>query len=135
MESKGGGSSDPLNWARAAEAMKGCHLEEVRGYVKTYSDCEEVVIKGKDLTVAHVAALARRPDVLVKLDAEAAKQRVDECSEWLVQGVTEGREIQGVTTGFGAAGHRRTNQAFELQKELIRSALPPEIDIPEVTQL
>ena len=116
-----GVSSDPLNWECAAEAMQGCHLDEVRGYVKTYYEAEEVVIKGKDLTVAHVAVIARRPEVAFKLNAGAAKRRVDECSDWIVQSIKDGRDINGVTTGFGAASHRRTNQALQLQLELIRS--------------
>jgi phenylalanine ammonia-lyase len=112
--------SDPLNWACAAEAMKGCHLDEVKGYVKTYYEAEEVVIEGKDLTVAHVAVIARRPEVVFKLNAGVAKSRVDECSDWIVQSIKDGRDINGVTTGFGAASHRRTNQALQLQLELIR---------------
>ena len=120
-ERRDGVSSDPLNWVRAAEAMKGCHLDEVIGYVKTYYEAEEVVIEGKDLTVAHVAVIARRPEVYVKLNADVARSRVDECSNWIVQSIKEGRDILGVTTGFGAASHRRTNQALQLQLELIRS--------------
>ncbi|KAG0589878.1 hypothetical protein KC19_1G055600 [Ceratodon purpureus] len=119
-ERRDGVSSDPLNWVRVAEAMKGCHLDEVIGYVKTYYEAEEVVIEGKDLTVAHVAVIARRPEVYVKLNADVARSRVDECSNWIVQSIKEGRDILGVTTGFGAASHRRTNQALQLQLELIR---------------
>lgn len=111
---------DPLNWVRTAKAMEGSHLDEVKSFVQTFFECEEVSLEGTRLTVAHVAAVARRPEVHVVLNAAVAKRRVDESSNWILESVRNGSQIPGVTTGFGAAGHRRTNQAVELQQELIR---------------
>jgi phenylalanine ammonia-lyase len=114
------GNADPLNWARAAAAMRGSHLEEVKRMVATYYQSSRVAIEGVNLTVAQVAAVARRPEVSVVLDAENAKARVDESSSWVLNKIMNGGDIYGVTTGFGATSHRRTQQGVELQRELIR---------------
>ncbi|KAH9571127.1 hypothetical protein CY35_02G076700 [Sphagnum magellanicum] len=112
--------SDPLQWARAAAELQCSHLEEVRGMVKTFTECKEVVLEGVSLTVAHVAAVARRLEVRVVLDIAVAKTRVDKSSNWVLSKIMKGSDIYGVTTGFGATSHRRTQQGVELQKELIR---------------
>jgi phenylalanine ammonia-lyase len=117
----GSHNPDPLNWARAASAMRGSHLEEVKEMVATYYNSSEVAIEGVHLTVGQVAAVARRgAEVKVVLDAENAKGRVDESSAWVVNKIMNGGDIYGVTTGFGATSHRRTQQGVELQRELIR---------------
>ena len=113
-------SEDPLNWGRAARALEGSHLEEVKSFIKTFYEATEVRLEGQSLTVAHVAAIARRPEVLVELDAAVAKGRVDESSNWVLAKIMKGSDIYGVTTGFGATSHRRTQQGVELQRELIR---------------
>lgn len=113
-------SQDPLNWVRAARAMAGSHLDEVKSFVKTFYEAKEVSLEGVSLTVAHVAAVARRPEVQVVLDAATAKKRVDDSSIWVLQKIMRGSDIYGVTTGFGATSHRRTQQGVELQRELIR---------------
>lgn len=112
---------DPLNWGRAAKALEGSHLEEVKSFIRTFFEAKEVRLEGQSLTVAHVAAIARRPEVLVELDAAVAKKRVDESSNWVLAKIMKGSDIYGVTTGFGATSHRRTQQGIELQRELIRS--------------
>jgi phenylalanine ammonia-lyase len=112
--------SDPLNWGKEAAAMQGSHWEEVKKMVKIFSESNEVALEGVSLTVAHVTAVARRPEVRVVLDAAVAKSRVDESSNWVLQRMIKGTDIYGVTTGFGATSHRRTQQGVELQKELIR---------------
>lgn len=117
----GGAPVDPLNWARTTKAMEGSHLDEVKGYVKIFNETKEVRLEGQSLTVADVAAVARRPEVLVHLDAAIAKARVDESSNWVLAKIMKGSDIYGVTTGFGATSHRRTQQGIELQRELIRS--------------
>lgn len=111
---------DPLNWGKAAAAMQCSHLEEVKKMVGIFYDTKEVVLEGVSLTVAHVAAIARRPAVKVVLDAAVAKDRVDESANWVAERMAKGTDIYGVTTGFGATSHRRTQQGEELQKELIR---------------
>jgi hypothetical protein len=50
--------ADPLNWGRAARAMEGSHLEEVKSYIKTFYETKEVRLEGMSLTIAHVAAIA-----------------------------------------------------------------------------
>lgn len=112
--------ADPLNWGQAAAALSGSHLDEVKEMVRTYYESKEVMIEGVTLNVAHVAAVARRPEVVVSLDAASAKGRVDESSNWVLNKIMAGGDIYGVTTGFGATSHRRTQAGVELQRELIR---------------
>jgi phenylalanine ammonia-lyase len=100
--------------------MRGSHLDEVKEMVKTFYQVDEVAIEGVNLTVAQVAAVARRPEVRVVLDSANAKSRVDESSNWVLTKIMNGGDIYGVTTGFGATSHRRTQQGVELQRELIR---------------
>ena len=113
-------SVDPLNWVKSAKAMEGSHLDEVKSFIKTFYETREVSLEGVSLTIAHVAAVARRPEVQVVLDAATAKKRVDESSHWVLNKIMRGSDIYGVTTGFGATSHRRTQQGVELQRELIR---------------
>lgn len=112
--------ADPLNWGKAAAALAGSHVDEVKEMVRVYYESEEVVIEGVTLTVAQVAAVARRSEVVVSLDAASAKGRVDESSNWVLTKIMNGGDIYGVTTGFGATSHRRTQAGVELQRELIR---------------
>eukprot|EP00249_Psilotum_nudum_P000639 c1270_g1_i1 orf=203-2395(+) len=112
--------TDPLNWVKTANALGRSHLDEVRAMVKSYFESTEVCIEGKTLTVAQVAAVARRRDVRVSLDAAAAKGRVDASSNWVLHNVMKGTDTYGVTTGFGATSYLRTNKGADLQKELIR---------------
>ncbi|KAJ7557923.1 hypothetical protein O6H91_04G016000 [Diphasiastrum complanatum] len=111
---------DPLNWAKAMAPLTQSHLDEVREMAKAFNSLDEVSIQGTNLTVAQVAAVSRRQGVKVCLDSSAAKHRVDESSNWVLQNVMRGTDTYGVTTGFGATSHRRTNQGVELQQELIR---------------
>ncbi|KAL2651096.1 hypothetical protein R1flu_019224 [Riccia fluitans] len=111
---------DPLHWARAARLMEGSHWEEVKKMVQEFNESKEVVIQGDTLSIAQVTAVARHPDVSVVLDDEIAKRRVDKCADWVTIHMVKGTDTYGVTTGFGATSHRRTNQGVELQKELIR---------------
>lgn len=111
---------DPLNWGKVAAAMQGSHLDEVKEMVRTFYQVDEVAIEGVNLTVAQVAAVARRPEVRVVLDSANSKSRVDESSNWVLTKIMNGGDIYGVTTGFGATSHRRTQQGVELQRELIR---------------
>ncbi len=115
-----GHGPDPLNWGKVAAAMRGSHLDEVKEMVRTFYQVDEVPIEGVNLTVAQVAAVARRPEVRVVLDSANAKSRVDESSNWVLTKIMNGGDIYGVTTGFGATSHRRTQQGVELQRELIR---------------
>eukprot|EP00249_Psilotum_nudum_P009002 c21647_g1_i1 orf=69-629(+) len=113
-------SKDPLNWVKAAESLQGSHLNEVKHLVNQFLK-DEVWIEGANLTIAQVTAVSRRPhSVKIFLDADVAKSRVDECSQWVMHNVMRGTDTYGVTTGFGATSHRRTNQGVALQRELIR---------------
>lgn len=93
---------DPLNWVRTSEASEGSHLDEVKLMVDTYFGAAEVVIEGVNLSVAQVAAVARRPlaELKVRLDAEAAKERVDVSSNWVLSTMLKGTDTYGVTTGW-----------------------------------
>ena len=90
---------DPLNWGKVAAGLAGSHVEDVKAMATTFS-CREVVLQGAGLSVAQVAAIARRPnDVHVVLDAHTAKARVDESSNWVLSCAMKGTDTYGVTTG------------------------------------
>lgn len=113
------GTIDPLGWGRASDLLTGSHVDEVKKMWKEFEETEEVKIQGVTLTVAQVAAVARK-NAKVSLDSAVAKGRVDESSNWVLDNMLKGTDTYGVTTGFGGTSHRRTNQGIELQKELIR---------------
>ncbi|MCO5598032.1 hypothetical protein L7F22_052121 [Adiantum nelumboides] len=114
-------ASDPFNWAQCAKAVGGSFVDDIKQMIDSFLNSPEVKIEGKTLTVAQVTAFARSSgDVTLALDEAAAKQRVDESSMWVHNKIMKGCDVYGVTTGYGATSHRRTNQGIELQRELIR---------------
>jgi len=74
--------------------------------VATYFDSTEVAIKGANLGVGQMTAIARRPMVQVVLAAANAKVHVDESSYWVLQKIINGKDIYDVTTSFGATSMR-----------------------------
>ncbi|OAY82644.1 Phenylalanine ammonia-lyase 3 [Ananas comosus] len=114
--------NDPLNWAAAAAAASGSHLDAVKAMVAEFRG-PAVRLEGARLTVSQVAAVAAAAaaagGVTVELD-EAARGRVKASSEWVMQSMAKGTDSYGVTTGFGATSHRRTKEGAALQRELIR---------------
>ncbi|KAK1291974.1 Phenylalanine ammonia-lyase [Acorus calamus] len=110
--------SNPPHWQKASEALLCTHFDEVRKMVDQYRNSPSVSLTGTSLTVAQVAAVTRRPTVSVTLDGAAAKSRVARSAQWVADNSL--RDTNGITTGFGATSHRRTNKTADLQAELIR---------------
>ncbi|KAF7827046.1 phenylalanine ammonia-lyase 1 [Senna tora] len=114
------GNSDPLGWGVAAELLKGSHLDEVKRMVADYWK-PAVRLGGETLSIAQVAAVASRGGSQVKVElSESSREGVKASSDWIMENVNNGTAIYGVTTGFGANSHKRTNQVAALQKELVR---------------
>ncbi|KAG9457725.1 hypothetical protein H6P81_002233 [Aristolochia fimbriata] len=113
-------SRSSRHWKKAAAAVEGTHLDEVRAMVSQFRDSLSVPIQGTTLTVAQVAAVSRRHDVVVELDAAAARTRVSRSAAWVADNVARGVDVYGVTTGFGSTSQRRTNKTSDLQTELVR---------------
>ncbi|CAL5190879.1 unnamed protein product [Lathyrus oleraceus] len=112
--------SDPLNWNSAANSLKGSHYDEVKRMVAEYK--KPVICLGgvETLTISKVAAVANtNSHVKVEL-SESARAGVEASCEWIAENIKKGTAIYGVTTGFGAASHRRTQQGLALQKEMVR---------------
>lgn len=110
----------PLHWKKAAEALQCTHFDEVSRMVSQFSGVQTVDIQGTTLTVAQVTAIARRGEVKVNLDEAVARDRVARSANWVADNISRGTDTYGVTTGFGATSHRRTNKTTDLQTELIR---------------
>lgn len=101
---------------------RSCHVEDIILLIKTFNEINCINVDGSCITVAHVTALGRRPQVKVTLDNHGGncRERVERCSLWVQEKAKGGADIYGVTTGFGACSSKRTNQLSELQEALIR---------------
>ncbi|XP_059596779.1 phenylalanine ammonia-lyase-like [Vitis vinifera] len=110
----------PPHWKKAAEALQCGHFDEVCAMVSQFAHAQTVDIQGTALTVAQVTALARGDHVRVALDEAVARGRVTRSADWVAENISRGTDTYGVTTGFGATSHRRTNKTADLQTELIR---------------
>jgi phenylalanine ammonia-lyase len=112
--------ADPLKWDSAANSLKGSHFDEVKRMVEEYK--KPVICLGgvETLTISQVAAVANSSSHAKVELSESSRAGVEASCEWIAENVEKGTAIYGVTTGFGAASHRRTEQGFALQKEMVR---------------
>ncbi|RVX05444.1 Phenylalanine ammonia-lyase [Vitis vinifera] len=88
----------PPHWKKAAESLQCGHFDEW----------------------PRSLLFARGDHVRVALDEAAARGRVTRSADWVAENISRGTDTYGVTTGFGATSHRRTNKTADLQTELIR---------------
>ncbi|KAI3832460.1 hypothetical protein MKW92_018030 [Papaver armeniacum] len=94
----------PLHWKKAAEALQCSHFDEVRKMLSQFKQAQVVNLQGTSLTVAQVAAIARRPDVKVRLDKVLAHDRVSKSAKWVSDKIAPGT----------------ADKTADLQTELIR---------------
>ncbi|XP_058071962.1 phenylalanine ammonia-lyase-like [Magnolia sinica] len=111
-------ADDPLNWGASIEPLRCSHLDQVKQMVAEFHS-PRIELAGSGLTVGRVAAIARSANIHVDLAVEN-RPSVDASSQWVTDSTSKGVDSYGVTTGFGATSHRRTDQPGALQKELIR---------------
>ncbi|XP_010049541.2 phenylalanine ammonia-lyase [Eucalyptus grandis] len=110
----------PVHWDKAAQSLRCTHFEEVRSLLSQFENARIVDIEGTALSVAQVTAVARRSEVEVQLNEGVARDRVSRSANWVAETISCGRDIYGVTTGFGSTSNRRTTKTSDLQTELIR---------------
>lgn len=115
-----------LGWELASRDEAATFVAEVRQMLQQYqhlrnhdASSESVVLQGRGLTIAEIAAISKGTLQKVHM-APQTRPRVERSAAWIIDQVNNGADIYGVTTGFGATSQLRTKNTAELQIELIR---------------
>ncbi|KAJ4424228.1 hypothetical protein N0V82_001094 [Gnomoniopsis sp. IMI 355080] len=119
-------STVELEWKLASHDKAATFVAEVWHMLHNYQHLREhaqnsnyIALQGQNLTIAEVAAISKAPLQQVSL-APHTRARVERSAAWIIDQVSNGADIYGVTTGFGATSQLRTKKTAELQVELIR---------------
>lgn len=96
------------------------HRNVTLAFAAARREAGTVTVSGTGLHIPALVAVAR-DDAPVALSGDpSVRAPVDASVEWLAQALTRGRDIYGVTAGFGASADVRTQHTGALQHELIR---------------
>jgi phenylalanine ammonia-lyase len=106
-----------LSWMIEHDRALRTYLPETSGET---TDVKEVVLSGRDLSIAEVVAVAyHRVPVRISQDPTVRSQ-VDASVEFLRQHLAEDNIVYGINTGYGGSADTRSNNFADMQRALIQ---------------